>query len=109
MENLRMLGSSIQKEAELRAMAPKDVAAALHCTERQVLSLYKGRAICSYQQMRTLAELFSTSVGKLLDGDPDYYEENVICCMHRFSCAENREKILDIVYAYLDICDLVSR
>ena len=108
MENLRMLGSSIQKGAEARRLSAKEVGDAIRCGERQVLSLYKGRSICSFAQLKTIAELYSVPVGELLAGDENYYERTVIHCMNRFHSADNREEILDIIYDYLDICDLVS-
>ena len=72
-------------------------------------AIIKGRLLCSFQQLNTLASVLDMPVDSLLEGDQQYYEQNVVHCMNHFTASGNREKILDIIYDYLDVCDAVSQ
>lgn len=109
MENLRVLGSTIQKEALNKGISPDALGKVIGCTSIQMMSIFKGRLLCSFQQLNTLASVLELPVASLLAGDKQYYNMNVVHCMNHFTDSKNREKILDIIYDYLDVCDAVSR
>lgn len=109
MKNLRVLGSTIQKESLNQNLSLDVLGATIGCTATQMQSVCKGRLLCSFQQLNTLASTLGLPITTLLEGDKEYYEENVVHCMEHFTDSQNREKILDIIYDYLDVCDAVSQ
>ena len=109
MENLRVLGSTIQKEVLNQRISLDALGEAIGCTSAQMQSIFKGRLLCSFRQLNTLASILGLPIASLLEGDKQYYEENVVHCMNHFTDSKNREKILDIIYDYLDVCDAVSQ
>lgn len=109
MKNLRVLGSTIHKEILDQGIPLDDLGSAIGCTATQMQSIFKGRLLCSFQQINTLADILGLPITQLIEGDKQYYEENVVHCMKHFTDSENRERILDIIYDYLDVCDAVSQ
>ncbi len=108
MQQARMIGNFIKSQADRRHMSIADLAEILNCTDHQVMSLLKGRALASFSQLSLLAQRFEISVAEILHGNSETYNETVVHCMNRFQNPENREKILDLIDDYMDIVDAVS-
>lgn len=108
MQSARMFGNYVSFLAEENHLSNSDLSRILGCSSFQVESLLKGRAYVSFTQMLKLAELFHTTVEKLLSGDPKHYNATVVHCMNDFQNPENREKILDFIDDYVDVINAVD-
>lgn len=108
MKNMRVLGNMIEKLALQKQDTLEDMGQVLDCTPNQVKAMYKGRVFPSFAQLNRLADYFGTTVDVLLNGDEEYYENNVVHCMGDFQNPENRENILDIIDDYLRLKEAVN-
>lgn len=103
MEDLRLMGSMIQKLATENGDTPNQLSTILGCSQEAIIALYKGRMFLSFAQLEQLAEHFGVTVEALLTGDDAYYTQNVVHCMGKFEDPRNREEILDIIDDYLNL------
>ena len=108
MQSARILGNYVNSLAEENRLSHSDLSRTLGCSDFQVEMLLKGRAYASFAQVSKLAELFHTTVEKLLLGDPQQYNATVVHCMNDFQDPNNREMILDIIDDYVDVVDAVD-
>ena len=65
MKNLRVMGSTIHKEALGQGVPLDDLSSAIGCTAAQMQSIVKWRLLCSLQQVNTLAGIPSLTVNAL--------------------------------------------
>ena len=96
MKDARKLGNYIECLAAQQNISAWDISKALGCEEHQVKRLFKGMAFASYGQVSILAELLGTTV------------EDLLSCGNGLRDNENREKIIDLIYDYVDVFDAVS-
>lgn len=108
MQSARMFGNYVNFLAKKNHLSHSDLSRALECSDLQLESLLKGRAYASFAQVSKLAELFHTTVEKLLAGDPKQYNTAVVHCMNTFQDPDNREKILDFIDDYVDVVNAVD-
>ena len=104
MEDMRILGNMIEKLAAEQHVTADALGALLQCTPEQVARLFKGRLFLTFDQLTALLERLRVSVDTLLAGDRENYRQTVVHCMGEFSDEANREKVLDIIDDYLDLC-----
>lgn len=103
MRDMRILGNMIQ-ELSVKHSIPREVLCSqLKCTPDQLSALFKGRFFIPFESLEILSHTFNTTVTTLFDGDPMYYEQNVVHCMGTFTNPENREFILDLIDDYIDV------
>lgn len=95
MPNARILGAYIRQRMKEKNLSVSAVASMLSCSEVDVQRLLCGRALASYPQMQRLAEGLGLSVPALLR-NASGIETNA-----------SREKILDIIWDYMDVRDAV--
>ena len=107
MQQARMLGNYVEHLAGKKGMSLSDLSHILGCTEKQVYSFIKGRAVASFNQIHDLASALDISEEELLTGDATSYNESVVHCMNEFDDSKNREYILDLIDQYIDIFDAV--
>ena len=108
MQSARMFGNYVNFLAEENRLSHSDLSRAIGCSDFQMELLLKGRAYASFGQVSKLAELFHTTVEKLLSGDPKQYNATVVHCMNDFQNSDNREKILDFIDDYVDVVNAVD-
>ena len=109
MQSARIFGIYVNFLAEENHLSHSDLSRVLGCSDLQLNALLKGRAYASFDQVRLLAELFHTTVERLLSGDPQRYNATVVHCMNDFHNPENREMILDFIDDYVDVVDTVKQ
>lgn len=108
MQHARMIGYRVQKYADAKQVQTHELGTLIDCSDNQMKSFYKGRAFVSFDQLVILANHLGVSVSDFLAGSEDDYNRSVVHCMNGFEDPANREKILDIIDAYLDICDSIT-
>ena len=108
MQSARMFGNYVNFLAEENHLSHSDLRRVLGCSDLQLELLLKGRAYASFTQVSKLAELFHTTVEKLLVGDSNQYNTTVVHCMNAFQDPDNREKILDFIDDYVDVVNAVD-
>lgn len=108
MQQARMLGYRVQKNADSCNVSPLELGKVIGCNELQMKSFFKGRAYISFEQLSLLAKKLKVEVSSLLSGDNEGYNKTVVHCMNDFDNPNNRETILDIIDEYMDILDSVS-
>ncbi len=108
MQKARMVGNYIQHLAEEQNVSVKELSDLMGCTELQTKSVFKGRALVSFEQLQRLAARFSVSVQDILNGDTRVYSKTVVHCMNDFENPANRERILDLIDEYMDLVDVVQ-
>ena len=108
MQEARMIGYRVQKQAESQKISFAELSSVIGCSEAQFKSFIKGRAFVSFKQLSLLAQHLKVDVATLLSGDEEDYNRSVVHCMNDFSNDQNREKILDIIDEYMDLVDSIS-
>lgn len=108
MHAMRKFGNMIQKRVTERQFSDEEFAKLLHLDLDEVRMLYKGRLYLSLEQLDILTELLGDDMDVLMDGDDDYYNQNVVHCMTEFTNVKNREMILDFIEAYLDVYEAAN-
>ena len=108
MQDMRVLGLTIQKLAAEHHVSVPELGALIRCDADQVKRLFKGRLFLAFDQLLALADRFQVSVDTLLDGDREYYNKNVVHCMGEFAEEQNREEILNMIDDYLDLLQAVK-
>lgn len=109
MKKMRLIGSTIKSVAADHEISLDELGKAIGCDRQQMDAVILGRKICSFDQIRKIADKCEVPVKKILDGDEAYYNQNIVHCMNDFQNEENREDILDIIYDYLDVYDSVNK
>lgn len=107
MQKARMVGNYIQHLIEERHISTNELSHLLGCTETQIKSFLKGRALASFEQLQIIATQFGISVQDILNGDTQVYNKTVVHCMNEFENNANRELILDLIDEYMDLVDAV--
>lgn len=100
---MRKIGNIIQKLASENHYDNESLASMIDCAPVDIPALYKGIIYPSFEQLGIMATNFKTDIQTLLSGDEEYYESNFVHCMTKFKHPENREKILDFIYSYIDV------
>lgn len=108
MQQARMIGYRVQKYANAKQVSASELSTLIGCSENQMKSFYKGRAFVSFDQLSLMANHLAVDVSNFLSGSEDDYARSVVHCMNDFQDPTNRELILDIIDAYMDIVDSVS-
>ena len=109
MNNLRVFGYTLKSAVRNKGLSDDKVAEKLALSTDQLRKVYCGRLILSYSQVETAARLCDIQTADLVSGNLKAYEKNFVHCMNDFSNGANREKVLDLLYDYLDILEAVKR
>lgn len=109
MKQTRMVGNYIEKLAKEKDVSVNDLSLFLGCDEHDILSLFKGRKLLTFNQFKDLSRLFGVSEEEILNGDVEHYNKTFVNCVNEFDDMNNREKILDILYDYIDLVDSVEK
>ena len=108
MRNFRVIGSTIEHQLSEKGLTREDLAKGLGCKAEEIDCILRGRKICSFPQILKIADILRIDPEVIVNGDERYYSKNVVHCMTDFSSEDNREQILDDIYSYLDLQDMVK-
>ena len=108
MKNFRVIGSTIAYELSEKGLRKEDLEKELNCSDSDIDSILKGRKICSFQQIVSIADFLKIDPSVIIDGNEQYYKKSIVHCMTDFKSDDNREQILDDIYDYLDLLDMVE-
>ena len=107
MNNLRIVGYTLKDCVTKHKVQEDSLAQALNISLEDLYKVYEGRAILSYPQIKKAAALCKVSPLTITSGNEEEYASKFIHCMNDFEKSSNREKILDILYDYLDVFENV--
>lgn len=93
--NAWMLGAYIRQKMEERNVSVSSIASLLGCQEVEVERLLCDRVLVTYPQMQRLAEYLGLPVSDLLQN------------ASRLEMDASKEKVLDIIWDYMDVRDAV--
>lgn len=93
--NAWILGNYIRQKMEERNISASSIASLLGCSETDVERFLCGRALASYSQMQRLAEYLGLSVSDLLQN------------ASRLEMDASKEKVLRLIWDYMDVRDAV--
>lgn len=105
MKQARMIGNFVEQMAKAKAISDESLCELIGISEVQLHRFFKGQVILSFVQLTKLASAFGISISQILNGDEDIYNRTVVHSEGVFSKNENREKILDIIDDYMDLCN----
>lgn len=101
MQEIREIGSNVQKIMQGCGLSASVVCEHLECTLNQYNAFLEGRMFLSFEQLETLAELFFVDVSTLFEVDVAEYQKNIVHYNGEFENPENLEGILDILEDYI--------
>ncbi len=105
MRNMRVIGATIRKALEDKCVSREQLAKEAKISANDLEMVIYGRKILSFSQLSKIADYLDIKIDLLIEGDINYYTNTVVDCMNGFENEENREKILDLVYDYMDLLD----
>lgn len=102
MSHSRELGYAIQKRTAGNQGLEQRLLESLHITREELQRLYAGRLFLTGSQLRQAASVCGVEPHELTEACREDYDRNVVRYMTAFQNRENREKILDLIDAYID-------
>lgn len=108
MRSIRVIGNTIKKIAKEKNVPVSVLAESIECDENKFALGLAGRSMFSFPQLELIANKLGITIDLLVPGDEDSYNAAYVDCMNTFSNIDNMDKILDIVYDYLDVLDEVE-
>lgn len=105
MKQARMIGNFVEQMVKAKAISDESLCELIGISEVQLHRFLKGQVILPFAQITKLALVLGVSVSQILNGDEDTYNRTVVHSEGSFSKNENREKILDIIDDYMDLCN----
>ena len=108
MSYARELGYTIHQAIAGDAHKENEIRSALGLSEHETQRLYSGRLFLNSADIRRVASILNIPVMNLVDLDTSEYDKNVVHCMTPFKDRNNREKILDLINAYIDIKEALN-
>lgn len=103
--NPRELGDRIKYFAEVNGFSSCTLGKTLNCSELQIERLYKGLAFASFKQILKLSQMFNVTVEDLIYTEKTKSQYTYVQDTNEFTNNDNKEKILDLIYSYIDIVD----
>lgn len=94
------VAGDFQKEHEIRS--------ALNLSEFEAKRLYAGRLFLTSSDIKKVAGILNIPAKELVRIDTANYDKNVVHCMSDFNDRNNREKILDLINAYIDVREALA-
>ena len=107
MKDYRALGNAIKYYADQNSVSIEDLASILNQSVENVKMGLAGRKLFSYQQIEAMAQKINVPVANFFNPDNIDHSAYTMDCMNCFTHEKNKEKILDIIYDYLDVYDAV--
>lgn len=102
MSHARELGFAIRQRVEGNREREQQIQETLHITPYELEKLYAGRLFLTGSDIRKAASVCGVEPRDLMEADREAYDRNVVRYMTAFQERENREKILDLIDAYID-------
>ena len=103
MTSMRKIGCTIQKLSLENNVSNEELATLINCNPSYIPALFKGLVYPSFEQLNTIAARFGVDIQYFIRGDSDYYTEHFVHCPSGFKNEDNKEKTLDLIYAFLDV------
>jgi len=107
-KEFRRMGHFVATKAKELQITGEELANGIGCSAEKISALFKGRLMLSYPQIELLATLLLVSPENIVHGDNTAYDTDFVHCMATFKEKDNREKILDFIDTYIDICEAVG-
>ena len=108
MKEIRSLGNKINYLLKEKNIKIKELASVLHQPIEDVYMGLAGRKFFSYEQLELIADKLQVNVDELFKEAPRDDCIYSMDCMNDFSESDNQEKIMDIIYDFLDVYDSVN-
>lgn len=102
MSHTRELGFAIHERVAGSQEREQQVRETLHITPHELEKLYAGRLFLTGSDLRKVASVCGAEPRELTGASRERYDKNVVRYMTAFQKRENREKILDLIDAYID-------
>ena len=100
MSRIRELGFSIRERVSRDSEMEQQLQCALGFTHQEMKKMYDGRLFLTGMDMQKISEVCGDEL--LQAHTPSAYSERAIHCMTPFKNEDGREKILDLIDAYID-------
>ena len=103
MTHTRELGFAIRQRTDGHPEWEQQIQKMLHITPQELQKLYAGRMFLTGSDLREVALICDVKPRELIQVNQEEYDKNVVRYMTDFQNRENREKILDLIDAYIDV------
>ena len=100
MSRIRELGFTICERVSHDPKVEQPLRDSLGITQQEMKKLYDGRLFLTGADLRKISEVCGSEL--LQNMDQSAYNERVVHCMTAFKNPADREKILDLIDAYID-------
>lgn len=108
MSYAREVGYVIRSEVASDPKRKSSLQEALGLSSFELDKLFAGRLSLTTSDLRVVASTLGVPLRALAMPDQNAYDKGAVHCMTEFSDRNNREKILDMIDAYIDIREAVS-
>lgn len=108
MKEVRTIGNNIKVFSEKKGVSEERLSTLLCQPLEEVRMVLAGRKILSFPKLEILSKEFQIPVENLMEEKVGTDYSYAIDCMKSFSKESNREKVLDLIYDYLDVLDSVN-
>ncbi len=98
---VKQLANTEEKKQQLRE--------ALGYSAQELEKLFAGRLYITGFDLDTISKVCGVSPESIVEPDPEAYHAGVVHCMTQFKNPENREKVLDLIDAYIDAQEALTR
>lgn len=105
MSHARELGFAIHELVQNNPEIERRLEKELDISSHELQKIYAGRLFLTGTDLQKIAGVCDTNLQALLAADRKVYDEKVVHYMTAFRNRENREKILDLIDAYIDVCE----
>ena len=102
MSHARELGFAIHERVAGSQEREQQIRETLHITPHELEKLYSGRLFLTGADLRKVASVCGVEARELTGASRERYDKTVVRYMTAFQKRENREKILDLIDAYID-------
>lgn len=108
MREIRTIGNNIKIISLEKGVSEEQLSVLLSQSIKDIRMIFAGRKILSFPMLELLSKAFKIPVETLLEEKNGADYNYAIDCMNNFTDESNREKVLDLIYDYLDVLDSVN-
>ena len=107
----RAFGQNMKVYMHVKGLSEEDMAKALGYTALEIKQIIDSRLFITTQEKTEIANFLEVPLSAFSQQckDAQLSESGYMECVGEFSCAENRNRILDMFDAYCDIQELLAR
>lgn len=101
----RMIGNNIHSLMSKKGITPEHLSERTGFSNNDLQRIFDGRLILSPNDFKAISDALNVKIEDIMS---EHESDCFVHCMHDFQDVKNREMILDLMDAYIDVVEMVG-